>query len=148
MKNKILTGVSILFGMMFLNAGLNKFLNYMPVPDGLPEAVVKDNAAMMEISWLLPLIAIVEISGGLLVMPPKTKAAPSDKEMFAYYELANSTAKDVGVTIMPYNNPDAAGYHAISTELLLKFSEFSNVSRNLFPDFQNLRIYQGICLRI
>ena len=74
MKNKILTGVSILFGMMFLNAGLNKLFNYIPVPDNLPEAVIKDNAAMMEISWLLPLIAFVEILGGLLVMPPKTRA--------------------------------------------------------------------------
>lgn len=64
----------------------------------------------------------------VMVMPPKTNAVPSDKEMYDYYELANSTAKDVGVTIMPYNNPDAAGYHAISTELLLKFSEFSNVT--------------------
>lgn len=64
----------------------------------------------------------------VMVMPPKTKTAPSNKEMYEYYKLANSTAKDVGVTIMPYNNPDAAGYHAISTELLLKFSEFSNVT--------------------
>jgi len=64
----------------------------------------------------------------VMVMPPKTKVAPSDKEMYAYYELANKTAENVGVTIMPYNNPDAAGYHAISTNLLLRFSEFSNVT--------------------
>ena len=64
----------------------------------------------------------------VMVMPPKTKTLPSEKEMFEYYALSDATAKDVGVTIMPYNNPDAAGYHAISTELLLKLSQLSNVT--------------------
>ena len=64
----------------------------------------------------------------VMVMPPKTKAVHSEKEMFEYYALSEATAKDVGVTIMPYNNPDAAGYHAISTELLLKLSQLSNVT--------------------
>jgi len=74
MKNKILTGVSILFGLLLINGGLNKFLNYMPVPDGLPEALLKDNAALMEISWLMPLVGAAEILGGLLIMIPKTRA--------------------------------------------------------------------------
>lgn len=64
----------------------------------------------------------------VMVMPPKTKAVPSEKEIYEYYALSEATAKDVGVTIMPYNNPDAAGYHAISTELLLKLSQLSNVT--------------------
>ena len=64
----------------------------------------------------------------VMVMPPKTKAVPSEKEMYEYYALSEATAKDVGLTIMPYNNPDAAGYHAISTELLLKLSQLSNVT--------------------
>ena len=74
MKKKILTALSILLGLMFINSGLNKFLNYLPVPDGLPEEVVKDNNAIAEIVWLLPLIGSVEIIGGLLVMIPKTRA--------------------------------------------------------------------------
>ncbi|MFC4268445.1 dihydrodipicolinate synthase family protein [Polaribacter marinivivus] len=64
----------------------------------------------------------------VMVMPPKTKTVPSDTEMYEYYVLAEKTARDVGVTIMPYNNPDAAGYHAISTELLLRLSQLSNVT--------------------
>ena len=64
----------------------------------------------------------------VMVMPPKTKAIPSDKEMFEYYALSEATAKDVGITIMPYNNPDAAGYHALSTELLLKLANLPNVT--------------------
>lgn len=74
MKNKILTVISILFGLLMINSGLNKFLNYIPVPEGLPEEVLKDNAALMEISWLIPLIACAELLGGLLVLLPKTRA--------------------------------------------------------------------------
>jgi 4-hydroxy-tetrahydrodipicolinate synthase len=64
----------------------------------------------------------------VMVMPPKTKELPSDEEMYAYYELAESTARGAGVTIMPYNNPDAAGYHALSTDLLLRLSILPSVT--------------------
>ncbi|TMM28726.1 dihydrodipicolinate synthase family protein [Polaribacter aestuariivivens] len=64
----------------------------------------------------------------VMVMPPKTKAVPSEKEMYEYYALAEATAKDVGVTMMPYNNPDAAGYHPLSTDLLLKLSVLPKVT--------------------
>lgn len=64
----------------------------------------------------------------VMVMPPKTKKLPSDEEMYAYYELAESTARGAGVSVMPYNNPDAAGYHALSTELLLKLAELPNIN--------------------
>lgn len=64
----------------------------------------------------------------IMVMPPKTKEIPSEKDMYEYYALSEATAKDVGVTIMPYNNPDAAGYHAISTDLLKRFSVLPSVT--------------------
>ena len=74
MKKKILLMVSILFGLMFINAGLNKFLNYMPVPADLPEKLMKAMAAFMEIGWLMPLVAVAEISGGILFMITKYRA--------------------------------------------------------------------------
>ena len=74
MKNKILNIVSLLFGLLLINGGLSKFFNYMPVPENLPEEVIKDGMAMMEIAWLMPLIAVAEILGGLLVLFPKTRA--------------------------------------------------------------------------
>ena len=64
----------------------------------------------------------------VMVMPPKTKEIPSDEEMYSYYELAESTARGAGISVMPYNNPDAAGYHALSTELLLKLAELPNIN--------------------
>jgi putative oxidoreductase len=74
MKNKILLGVSILFGLMFINSGLNKFFNYMPMPKDMPENMIKLMTAFMAISWLMPLIAVAEIVGGLLFMTNKYRA--------------------------------------------------------------------------
>ncbi|GMM84741.1 dihydrodipicolinate synthase family protein [Pseudoalteromonas sp. MTN2-4] len=64
----------------------------------------------------------------VMVMPPKTEATPSDDEMYDYYALSASAAKEAGVTIMPYNNPDAAGYHALSTSLLMRLAALPEVT--------------------
>ena len=74
MKNKILFVVSLLFGLVFINAGLNKFLNYMPVPKDLPASLMTIMGAMTQISWLIPLVGLVEIIGGILVIPSRTRA--------------------------------------------------------------------------
>jgi putative oxidoreductase len=74
MKKKILFAVSLLFGLMFINSGLNKFFNYMPMPKEMPENVVKLFGAFMEIGWLMPLIAVVEIIGGALFITNKYRA--------------------------------------------------------------------------
>lgn len=74
MKSKVLLVLSVLLGLMFINSGLNKFFHYMPMPANLPEEVTKDFAAFMEISWLFPLVAVVEIIGAILLMIPKTRA--------------------------------------------------------------------------
>ena len=74
MKRKVFNILSVLLGLFLLNGGLNKFFNYMPIPEDLPEAITRDNEALMEIIWLMPLIASVEIFGGLLLLFPKTRA--------------------------------------------------------------------------
>lgn len=74
MKSKILNILSIVFGLLLLNGGLAKFFQYMPAPTNLPAEVVKDNAALMEIAWLMPLIAVAELIGGLLIIYPRTRA--------------------------------------------------------------------------
>ena len=74
MRTKITFVLSLLFGLMFINAGLNKFFNYMPVPENMPPSLVKAMTAMMEIGWLMPLVAWAEIIGGLLIIFPRTRA--------------------------------------------------------------------------
>lgn len=63
----------ILFGLMFLNAGLDKLFHYMPTPQLKPEQM-EMMGAMMKIKWLIPLVGIIEALGGLLFMIPKTRA--------------------------------------------------------------------------
>lgn len=74
MKTKILNMLAALLALILINSGLNKFFNYMPVPEELPSAIIKDNEALREIAWLIPLIGIAEILGGLLLLFPRTRA--------------------------------------------------------------------------
>jgi putative oxidoreductase len=74
MKKKILFGVILLFGLMFINSGLNKFFNYMPAPKNMPENLMKVMEAFMTIGWLMPLIGIAEILGGILFITLKYRA--------------------------------------------------------------------------
>ena len=61
-----------LFGLMFINAGLDKFFHYMPTPE-LPEETKKVFAALMVIPWILPLVGVNEFIGGLLAIFSKTR---------------------------------------------------------------------------
>lgn len=74
MKQKIIFVLCLLSGIMLINSGLNKFFNYIPVPEDLPENMVKVNEAFMTIGWLMPLVGFVEVIGGLLFVFPKTRA--------------------------------------------------------------------------
>ncbi|MCW3161690.1 DoxX family membrane protein [Chryseobacterium oryctis] len=66
------TIVFVIFALMFINAGLDKFLHYMPVPP-LPPELQKVNESIMSLKWLLPLVGFVELFGGLLTLLPKTR---------------------------------------------------------------------------
>lgn len=74
MKKILQNIVSLLAGLMFINAGLNKLFHYIPIPDDLPDQLVSMNAAMAEIEWLLPLVAVAEIIGGVLFITNRFRA--------------------------------------------------------------------------
>jgi putative oxidoreductase len=74
MKRRVLNILSIALGSLMIFGGLNKLFQFVPNPPNLPEAMAKDMAAFSEISWLMPLVAVAEILGGLLIMLPKTRA--------------------------------------------------------------------------
>jgi putative oxidoreductase len=74
MKQKITFVICLLFGLLFINSGLNKFFNYLPVPPDLPAKMAAMNAAITQIGWLLPLVGFVEVLGGLLFIIPRYRA--------------------------------------------------------------------------
>ncbi len=74
MKNKILFVVSLLLGLLMINAGLDKFLHYMPMPKEMPEKMFNAFKAYTEIGWLMPLVGIAELLGGILIIFPRTRA--------------------------------------------------------------------------
>lgn len=63
----------VLFGLMFINAGLDKFLHYMPVPPA-DATMTKLFEAITTLKWLMPLVGFIEITGGLLFIFSKTRA--------------------------------------------------------------------------
>jgi uncharacterized membrane protein YphA (DoxX/SURF4 family) len=73
-KTKVLFVLTLLFGLMFINAGLNKFFHYMPTPKNISEKMMKAFNAFMEIGWLMPLVGFAELVGGILIIIPKTRA--------------------------------------------------------------------------
>lgn len=74
LKNTILFVVSLLFGLLFINAGLDKFFHYMPMPKDMPESTLKAFNAFMAIGWLMPLVGAAELVAGVLIIFPKTRA--------------------------------------------------------------------------
>jgi len=74
MKRKVQFVLCLLAGLLFINAGLDKFLHYMPVPKDMPEKMSKAVAAFAEIGWLLPLVGAIEVTGGLLLIFNRTRA--------------------------------------------------------------------------
>ena len=74
MKGKVLFIVSLLFGLLFIVFGFDKFIHFMPMPKELPEKMMKAFLAFKEIGWLMPLVGIAEIVGGLLIIIPRTRA--------------------------------------------------------------------------
>lgn len=74
MKKKILFTLSLLFGLMMINAGLDKLFHYMPMPENIPPSIVTAFTAFTQIGWLLPLVGVIEILGGALIIFPKTRA--------------------------------------------------------------------------
>lgn len=67
------TILCVLFGLMFINAGLDKFFHYMPMPEMKPEDM-KIYEAFGNLIWLMPLVGFIEILGGALFIFPKTRA--------------------------------------------------------------------------
>ena len=71
MIKKVQFVLVLLTALMFLNSGLNKIFKYIPVPDDLPEKLKAMDEGFAAITWLNPLVAVVEILGAILLLIPR-----------------------------------------------------------------------------
>lgn len=70
------TIVFILFGILFINAGLDKFLHYLSMPY-LKGDLKKSFEVLATLKWIIPLVGLVEFFSGVLVLFPKTRTLGS-----------------------------------------------------------------------
>jgi putative oxidoreductase len=67
------TIIRFLLGIMLIVFGLNKFLQFLPMPP-LPEAAGEFMGALASSGYIFPIVAIVEIVTGILLLINKFKA--------------------------------------------------------------------------
>ena len=70
--NKAKLIIRILLGLILVIFGLNKFMQFMPMPP-LPEAAGEFMGALMKSGYIMVLVAIVEIVAGVLLLINKFK---------------------------------------------------------------------------
>ncbi len=109
MKNKIFMGVRILFGLMMVNSGLNKFLVYMPMPE-MAEAAGNLMGAFFASGYIFPLVAIVEILAGALIITKKFNALgavlmmPVTVNIFLVHAFLDPTGLVLGLMLLLINS--------------------------------------------
>ena len=68
--NKAKLIVRILLGLMLVVFGLNKFLQFMPMPP-MPEAAGEFMGALVKSGYIMVIVAVVEIVAGILLLVNK-----------------------------------------------------------------------------
>lgn len=68
--NKAKLIIRILFGLMLVIFGLNKFLQFMPMPP-MPEAAGVFMGALVKSGYLMVVVALIEIAAGVLLLVNK-----------------------------------------------------------------------------
>ena len=98
----------ILFGLMFINAGLNKFFNYMPMPELTPEQT-KFFTAFASMVWMIPLVATIELIGGILFIFRVTRALgaivilPIMTGIVAHHTIVDRSGIIIALVLMAIN---------------------------------------------
>jgi len=107
-KKIILHVLAGLLGLMMINTGLNKLFQYIPVPE-LSEPALKLMGAFVESKWIMPLLAISEIIGGILFIVPRTRALgaivlfPIVVGIFLFHAVLDPSAMGMTTTILLVN---------------------------------------------
>lgn len=68
MTTKIATPARLLLGLIYFVFGLNGFLNFIPVPETMPEGAMMFGGAMMATGYFIPVLKLTETICGLLLL--------------------------------------------------------------------------------
>ena len=67
MNSKITTLSRIVLGIVLIAFGANKYLNFMPGPEGASEGAINFMNALIETGYLWKFIGVIEVFSGALV---------------------------------------------------------------------------------
>ncbi|MCE2777780.1 MAG: DoxX family membrane protein [Algoriphagus sp.] len=67
MKERLVKIIRVLLALILIIFGLNKFLNFIPLPP-MPEAAQAFMGALIETGYLMVIVAIVEIIAGIFLL--------------------------------------------------------------------------------
>tara|TARA_B110000967_G_scaffold206843_1_gene254591 strand:- start:735 stop:1118 length:384 start_codon:yes stop_codon:yes gene_type:complete len=73
MKEKVITVIRFLLGLMMANSGLNKFLHYMEMPP-MAQPAMDLLTAFGTSEYMFPLIGLVELVAGVLLLTKRFTA--------------------------------------------------------------------------
>jgi len=108
MKEKAITGIRFLLGLIMVNSGLNKFLHYMPMPE-MTEQAMELMAAFGASGYMFPLIAITEIIAGILLLSKKYTALgavlmmPITVNILLFHAFLDNAGMVMGIVLLLIN---------------------------------------------
>ena len=108
MKEKVITGIRFLLGLIMVNSGLNKFLHYMPMPE-MTEQAMELMGAFGASGYMFPLIAITEIIAGILLLSKKYTALgavlmmPITVNILLFHAFLDTAGMVMGIVLLLIN---------------------------------------------
>ena len=67
-ETKLTKVLRIILGLALIVFGLNGFLNFMPTPEEIPEALITFMTGVMAIKYFLPLLSICFLATGVMLL--------------------------------------------------------------------------------
>lgn len=68
MNEKTKKIIQIVLGLLLIVFGANKFLNFMPTPENMPQSAMDFMVALQKTGYLFKFIGLIEIVSGILIL--------------------------------------------------------------------------------
>lgn len=122
-ERKLPAAARIVLGLIFVVMGLNGFLGFMPMPP-MPEAAGEFMGALAATGYMMPLIKITEVVGGLMLLSARyvplglTILAPNIVNIFLFHAVLAPSGLAIAVTLVALEVYLAYSYRDVFRPLL------------------------------